>query len=202
MSESVTPATNPESCARCERVLSADERRPAGDRVFCATCYEVLREELRQAVTAMSTDIPYPAATLGALLGGAAGALVWWGFTALTHIAFGLLAVAIGFLVGIGTVRFAGGKRSTGLQAMAVGVSLLSFVAASYLVNRTFINQALAKSGEAFRVPLVPPNLELFVSVLKAGFGIMDVFFLGFAVYQAWVLTKPLRLPGLETPAR
>lgn len=207
MSDPTPPETSSapaarETCARCSRELSADDRRPAGDKVFCASCYETLREEVRQAVTAMSTDIPYPAATLGALLGGAAGALVWWGFTALTKIAFGLIAVGIGFLVGFGTNRFAGGKRSGGLQAIAVGVSVLSFVAGTYLVNRTFINAYLAKQGESFRVPLVPPDLTMFVNVIKADFGIMELVFLGIAVYQAWVLTRPLRLPGLESPSR
>ncbi len=188
------------TCARCGRSLAPAERIAAGDRVFCASCYETLREELRQAVTAMSTDIPYSAATLGAVLGGVGGALVWWGFTALTHIAFGLVAIAIGFLVGHGALRFAGGKRSVALQAIAVTVSILSFALGTYLVNRTFVNQALAKSGASFRVDLVPQSAELFGRVMSVNLGIMDAVFLAICVYQAWTLTRPIRLPGLEAP--
>src|SRR5439155_53586 len=83
-----------------------------------------------------------------AVLGGAAGALAWWGFTVLTEISFGLVAVVIGFLAGHGAVRFAGGKRGTGLQAIAVTVGALSFLVAAYLVNMTFINQTLQQRGE------------------------------------------------------
>ncbi len=195
-----TPAIGAEACARCGRSLSPGDRVAAGDRVFCSACYETLREELRQAVAAMGSDIPYPAATLGAVLGGALGALVWWGFTALTHIAFGLIAVAIGFLVGHGVVRFAGGKRSVGLQAIAIAVSIVSFVAGTYLVNMTFINQALAKQGESFRIGVIPQSAELFVRVVGTGLGLMDAVFLAICVYEAWSITRPLRLHGLEAP--
>ena len=79
--------------------------------------------------------VNYPMAVAGAILGGALGTLAWWGFTALTHIAFGLVAVAIGFLVGHGAMRFADGKRTVGLQVLAVGVAAVCFIVATYLVN-------------------------------------------------------------------
>src|SRR3989442_8905525 len=106
----------------------------------------------------MSQDINYPIAAIGAILGGVVGALAWWGLTVLTKIGFGLVAVVIGLLVGHGTLRFAGGKRSVGLQVMAVAVGALSFLVAVYLVNMTFINQALPPRGEAWRVGLPPSS--------------------------------------------
>src|SRR2546426_1786229 len=78
-----------ETCARCERVLTADDRVAGGGKTFCRSCYETLRQQLESTILQMSTDIPYPAAALGAVLGGAAGALLWWGVTAGTHIPVG-----------------------------------------------------------------------------------------------------------------
>jgi hypothetical protein len=188
-----TPA--PETCAQCGRTLSAADRVEAGDRSFCRGCYQTLLHELQRGITAMTTDVNYPMAALGAVLGGVLGIGVWWGVTVLTKIAFGLLAVAIGWLVGQGAVRFAGDKRSVGLQALAVVVSLACFAVASYLVNMTLLNAQLARSGDPMRVPFPPPTLDAFVQVVLLGFGAMDVVFLGIVAWQAWTIPRPPRLP-------
>jgi hypothetical protein len=186
-----------ETCAECSKTLSPMDRVESGGRVFCRSCYETLRNELSRLATQMSSDVNYPMAILGAVLGGIAGVLVWWGFTVVTKIAFGLIAVAIGFLVGMGTVRFAGGKRSAGLQAVAIVTSLVSFLFATYLVNMTFINRMFAAQGETFRLGFPPPNLNLFVKVVTAGFNVMDLVFLAIVLYEAWKIPKPIRIPAL-----
>ncbi|HJQ99802.1 MAG TPA: hypothetical protein VJ826_15915 [Candidatus Polarisedimenticolaceae bacterium] len=182
-------------CAQCDKTLTPDDRITTGDKVFCRSCYATLRQELDGAVAAMSTNVNWPGAITGAVLGGIAGTLVWWGFTVLTNIAFGLIAVAIGFLVGHGTVRFSGGKRTTGLQVLAIGVSIVSFLVAVYLVNMSLVNKALAEQGSPNRVPFPPSNPEMFFRVVGAGFGIMDVVFLAIVVYEAWKIPRPIVLP-------
>jgi hypothetical protein len=184
-----------DTCAQCARTLTPGDTVAAGDRLFCRVCYESLRAEIEAAVAMMSADVNYAQAAVGAALGGVAGALAWWGFTVLTHIAFGLFAVAIGYLVGHGTVRFAGGKRSRGLQALSVAVSLLSYLFAVYLVNMTFINQAFVSRGESFRVGFSPQSLDLLVRVVTVGFGAMDLVFLAIVVYEAWKIPRPVALP-------
>lgn len=198
MSESATgndtaPAAT--VCAQCSRTLEPADTVVTGDRAFCRECYDSLRAELRSIAEAASTDVNYVQAALGAILGGAAGVLAWWGFTVLTHIAFGLVAVAIGFLVGQGTVRFSGGKRTRGLQALSVSVALLSYLAATYLVNMTFINRALASQGEAFRVGFTPQTTSLFFKVVSIDFGVMDLVFLAIVVWEAWKAPRPIALP-------
>jgi hypothetical protein len=199
MSETAEPSTGTPppagSCAQCSRTLMAEESVESGGKWFCRDCYASLRAELEAAIAGMSTGVDYPKATAGALLGGAAGALAWWGFTVLTHIAFGLFAVAIGFLAGRGAVIFSGGKRSRGLQVISVGAAILSYAVATYLVNRTFINNALAAQGEAFRVELTPQSVGLFVRVVAADLGVMDLVFLAIAVWEAWRIPRPLSLP-------
>ena len=200
MSESLsegTPDTAPvgKNCAQCSKTLTADDTVGAGDRLFCRSCYVSLREDLEKVVASMSADVNYPQAAVGAVLGGVVGALAWWGFTVLTHISFGLFAVAIGYLVGHGAVRFAGGKRSGGLQALSIGVALPSYLFAIYLVNMTFINKALGEQGEAFRVGFPPQSLGLLARVVTAQFGVMDFVFLAIVVYEAWRIPRPIALP-------
>ena len=183
-------------CGRCQSALSESERVTAGDRAFCRTCYDILKLQLRTGVAAMSQDITYPMAAVGALLGGIVGALAWWGVTVLTKIGFGLVAVVIGLLVGHGTLRFAGGKRSVGLQVMAVAVGVVSFLVAVYLVNMTFINELLAQRGDALRVGFPPKGFAMFYNVIAANFGIMKLVFLGIIVYEAWFIPRPIKLPS------
>ncbi|PYN89073.1 MAG: hypothetical protein DMD87_07825 [Candidatus Rokuibacteriota bacterium] len=194
-----TPSTTTPSatrCGRCQAALNESERVTAGDRVFCRTCYDILKLQLRTGVAAMSQDINYPMAAVGALLGGIVGALAWWGVTVLTKIGFGLVAVVIGLLVGHGTLRFAGGKRSVGLQIMAVAVGTLSFLVAVYLVNMTFINELLAQRGDTLRVSFPPKGLAMFYNVIAANFGIMKLVFLAIIMYEAWFIPRPIKLPS------
>jgi len=195
MADSNTSATAPATvrCARCQSALGESERLPAGDRVFCRTCFDIVKLQARTGAAAASDGINYPVAAVGAVLGGAVGALAWWGVTVLTHIGFGLVAVVIGLLVGHGTLRFAGGKRSVGLQVLAVVVGVLSFLVAVFLVNMTFLNAALAQRGDTFRVTFPPPNLEAFYRVVAANFGIMKLVFLAIIVYEAWVIPRPIK---------
>ena len=188
------PTPTATKCARCEKTLTEGDRVAAQDRLFCRSCYEVLKFELKRTVASLSENINYPMAVLGAVLGGAVGTLAWWGFTVLTKIGFGLMAVAIGFLVGHGAARFAGGKRSVGLQVLAVAVGTVSFLVAAYLVNMTFINEALAQRGDSLRVPFPPVSLNMFYKVLALNFGVMKFVFLAIVVYEAWIIPRPVKL--------
>ena len=183
-------------CARCGRALTTEDRVEADDRSFCRACWETLRQELSSAIAAMSADVPYARAAVGAVLGATVGALLWWGFTVVTHLALGLVAVAIGFLTGLGAVRFAGGKRSRGLQVLSVVVAVAAFGIASYLVNMSLVNQQLAKEGAAWRVGFPPPSLATFFDVVKLGFGVMDLVFLAIVIWEAFRIPKPPTLPA------
>jgi hypothetical protein len=199
MAEATVPAPEApqaSACAQCGRALGPTDRVTAGDRSFCRSCYETLAEELRRGIAAMTTDVNYPMALVGAVLGGAVGVTLWWGITVLTHVAFGLVAVAIGWLVAQGAVRLAGNKRSSGLQVLSVVVSLVAFVIATYLVNASFINAELASRGAARHISFPPTDAAEFMGVALAGFGMMDLVFLGIMLWEAWRIPRPPRLPA------
>ncbi len=79
-------------CAECGTLLGeGQDRETTEGGVFCRPCFNNLTEHLQQAINAQETDINYSMAVVGGLAGGAVGVLTWWGFTVLTHVAFGLV---------------------------------------------------------------------------------------------------------------
>ena len=190
------PTAEPVVCLECDRPLEeGEERMTTEEGAFCRPCYEALRRQVESALEAQGEGINWVNAALGAVLGGAAGAIAWWGFTVLTKISFGLIAVVIGIAVGKGILLFTGGKRSTGLQILSVGVSLAAFGYASYLVNRTFLLRAIAEDPRYVdaTLPLFAAP-EMMLEVITWNFGIMDVVFLAIVAWQAWKGPAPFRL--------
>ena len=187
-------------CAECGTFLQeGQDREVTDDGVFCRHCFLALTAQVQQVVAAQGEDVNYPAAALGGLAGAGVGVLAWWGFTVLTNIAFGLVAVVIGVAVGKGVVMASGNKRHRNLQVLSVLVSVAGFFYATYLVNRTFILRAYAEKGEALVLPLLPEP-ALFLQVVGVGFGLMDLVFLAIAVYEAWRIPAPLKL-AVDRPA-
>jgi hypothetical protein len=192
----MTEGTATATCAQCGTALLPGQRVDTADRSFCRTCFDGLEDQLRAHISEAQRDVPYTKAVAGGVLGGIVGVLLWWGFTVMTRISLGLVAIAIGFLVGQGVVRFSGGKRSRNLQVLSVVIALASFVVASYLVNMSFINEALAKQGDARRVGFPPGSLDAFVRVVGMNFGLMDVVFLAITLFEAWKIPRPIALPA------
>jgi hypothetical protein len=182
-------------CAECEAPIGDDTAQVRTARgLFCAGCFARLQAEVQQIVTAQSQDIDFPRAVLGAVLGGAAGAALWWGVTVATNVAFGLIAIVIGIAVGKGVVAFSGGKRAPSLQVLSVAVAAIAYAAGTYLTTHTFLTRYLAEHGRTAALPLVPSSVDYVVDVLRAGFRPFDLVFLAIALHQAWRIPAPLRL--------
>jgi hypothetical protein len=186
-------ATSPTVCLQCSRELRADEPHVAvQDGVFCEGCAGRLQAELSRLERSQSEGVNYPLSAVGGLVGGALGVLAWWGFTVMTKISFGLVAVVIGVAVGQGVLRVGGYRRTVGLQLLSATIAAVAFAVASFLVNRSFYNMAAVEQGFEL-LPLVPP-LSLALEVLKMGASPMDLLFLGIVLYEAWRIPAPLRL--------
>jgi hypothetical protein len=184
----------PIPCAECGTPLAEGQDRQETDgKTFCRSCFERLTHELGRALEQQGQDINYPMALLGGLAGAALGVLAWWGFTVMTSIAFGLVAVVIGIAVGKGVTMLSGGKRHLNLQILSVVIALVGFAYATYLVNRTFIERALVEEGQQMALPWLP-SPELFMNVVRLDFGIMDVVFLAIVAWEAWKIPAPVAL--------
>jgi hypothetical protein len=181
-------------CAECATVLAeGQDRETTEGGVFCRHCFEGLTDQLQQVLDAQGQDINYAAAVGGGLAGAVLGAVVWWGFTVVTHVAFGLVAVLIGVGVGKGVVMATGNKRHRNLQVLSATIAVAGYFYATYLVNRTFIHRAYAEKGETVLLPLLP-DPGVFFQVSRLGFDVMDLVFLAIVVYEAWKIPSPLVL--------
>lgn len=181
-------------CSECNTLLTEDaDREITDDGTFCRSCFVNLTTQLKQALAQQGEGIDYPKALVGGLLGGVIGILVWWGVTAMTGWSIGIVAVVIGVAVGKGILLLSNNKRSRNLQIMSLAVSFLSFLYATYLVNRTFIIRAFAEQGEGVVLPYLPTP-ALFAGVLQAGFSPFDLVFLAIVIYEAWKIPAPIQL--------
>jgi len=196
METSAATAEVPErtTCTRCHTALSETQDKvvtPEG--TLCRPCSNNLRSERERLVQEQGRDINYLMGLVGALLGGGIGALAWWCITVWTNIAFGAVAILIGIAVGKGATLLVGDKRSRGLQVISVTVAGASFFYAAYLVNRTFVQQALAKEGRQIALSFLP-NPHMLFTVISLNFDFLDTVFLAIVLWEAWELTAPMKV--------
>jgi len=92
-----------------------------------------------------------PINLVGGLIGGVAGAmiatLVWFGFVALTRFEVGLVAIAVGAVVGYGVVLGAGGRASFALIPISLVLTLAALLASEYLIVLRIGNEVAAQYG-------------------------------------------------------
>jgi hypothetical protein len=193
--ESMDGAPPEVRCAECSTLLpEGTDIETTDGGTFCRYCFNALTTQVQRSVSAQGENINYLMAAVGGLIGGVLGSLLWWGFTVVTNIAFGLVAIAIGFAVGKGVVLLSGHKRSQQLQIMSAVISAIFFFYASYLVNRTFILRLYADDHLDLMIPVLPTDPALFMEIVQANFSLLDFVFLAIVVYQAWKMPAPFRL--------
>ncbi len=179
-------------CMQCERTLNENDDRETTDKgVLCRNCYDSLAAQVKELIDNQDQNINYANAVIGALLGGIVGAVIWWGFTVITKIEFGLVAVVIGFTVAKGILFLTDGKRSQNLQIIAVAVSTVSYFYANYLVSRTWIIKEYPQMEESMGFL---PDLSMFIEISRLSFGMFTVIFLAIVVWQAWQMVAPAKI--------
>ena len=103
---------------------------------------------------------------LGGLLGGLFAAAiatgVWYAVVAISNWQVGLVAVAVGWLVGTGTVLGAGGGASFLLVASSAVFTLIALAVSEYLIVFHFVSEII---GLSLAELLQPPDLMLQVVI-------------------------------------
>jgi len=135
-----------------EEVLVAGKNRREPNAILCANCASTVE----QALEAETKDPNLPVAILLGIVAAIAGGLIWYAIVALTNYQLGIVAVGIGYLVGVAVLFGAGKKRGPALQAIAVVITLIAMVVGEYFVVRHFAVKALAEEGTT-GIPLLLP---------------------------------------------
>jgi hypothetical protein len=118
-------------------------------------------------------------AVVGGIAAAVAGAVLWGLITAATERQYGIMAIGIGFLVGL-AVRFLGKGVDTSFRVVAAVCS-----AAGCLIGNYFAICFVAKGqGVAFWDALGKPDVVF--KIIGDNFGFMDVVFYAIAIYCGW----------------
>lgn len=157
-------------------------------RSFVETVYPQLArvaEEERYTGSALGPGIA------GGLIAAVVGGFLWGLMVILSEYEIGIAAWGIGFIVGFGVVRFAGGAKGAPLQVVAVVSSVLGIVIGKYISYAYFFKQAVS---DRFDVDISYFDSEIFRAFrenLGDVFGGFDLIWAGLAVVTAWKLTRP-----------
>jgi hypothetical protein len=104
-------------------------------------------------IAEVTAPVPREPATMGDLVGGIVGGAIgavlatglWYGVVAITNWQVGIVAIAVGFIVGQGVVLGAGRHPSIMLVPISLAFTLVSLVVSEYLIANHFYNAAVAE---------------------------------------------------------
>jgi hypothetical protein len=183
-------------CAEClEAIAPGTEvtlraRGPDGSPlVVCDACAANLEARYQ-------TETEQPDVVHGVLLGlilGFVGAIVWFGILATTGWEMQVISLGLGYVVGWGVKRGAGGKRGRKLQWLAVAATLVVMVFTEYLIGRYAVSRMLVEQGYPSLPLLVRPDRMLAVLITMLS-NVTTLALWGFAFLVAWTMPRRQRL--------
>lgn len=169
------------ACTLCKKEISSAYYEVNGA-VVCASC----RAQIDAQLTGGSGSARFTKAVGLGLLAAAAGSAIYYAILALTGYEIGLVAIAVGFLVGKAVNRGSGERGGPAYQALAIGLTYLAIVS-------TYIPLSLRSVPNASDIPAL---LVLAVAApVLAGFrNIIGMLIIAFALFEAWRLNARVQL--------
>lgn len=134
------------------------------------------------------------------LAAGVVAAGVWYAIVVFTQHEVGLVAVAVGWLVGQGVVLGSGGKRGLKLQLLSVLIALAAMAGAEYFILREALIAYLAEQGgRAVTLPLFLP-LDLAFDLVTSAIqdDPLELFFWAIALYGAFRVPMGVSVAGTQ----
>ena len=190
-------------CHQCQKSLTIGERhaykgKDEADVYFCDSCLFTVNQQLDDETKNPNLLV----ALLLGLLAGLAGGAVWFVITCVTQWTIGYVAIGLGWLVGQGIIKGAGGKKGPILQIMAAAITLVSIVITEIFVVCHFIVEALHKEGSttanAFDMLLLGIQNEGFISFFSNIFpeilSPIGLLIWGFGIWTAYNVPKVHKL--------
>lgn len=136
-----TDAAAPVACDQCREPIALAYFEANG-RVLCAKCKHVVEHAWNGGDSTRTGRLLR--ATLFGLAGGIVGGAVWFAIAAYFNVELGLIAIAVGFLVGQGVRKGASGRSGRRYQVLA---ALLTYVAISGSYAAMFAKGVAEEAG-------------------------------------------------------
>lgn len=140
-------------------------------------------------------------ALLYGLIAGTGGALLWYGIRALADLEIGIIAIAVGYAVGLAVRKGAGPSQSIVYRVLAVALTYFAIVATYIPVIAADLMQGAAAdpasngdTGAAITAVtyVIAAGLSLLMPYfLITGGAIMGVVIMGIGLWEAWRLSAP-----------
>lgn len=124
---------------------------------------------------------------LGGLVAAVLATAMWYGVVVVTQYQIGLVAIAVGFIVGYGVVLGANRRGSVVLVPISVILTLLALVASEYLIVAHFVGQEFAAEGLSIDV-LQPPDFIIGVVTDSLQADPLTLAFWAIALFQAFAI--------------
>ena len=160
-----TPATGGApgaTCASCGKAIT-DQYYEVNGKVLCDSC----RRALETSWTSGSTAGRFAKALGLGLLAAAAGSGLYYAILALTGYEIGLIAIAVGFIVGLAVRKGSGGRGGWQFQALAMFLTYSSIVS-SYvpLIVQQMQKEESALKGDSAAVKMFAGDDSVAVGAL------------------------------------
>ena len=209
-----TPAAPDTACGFCRRPLDRTYYTVNG-RVACPACRDAVSRHLRQpaGLAGVATAIGLGSAA------GMVGALVWWAIRRFASLEIGIIAIAIGHLVGLGVRRGSGGRGGRGYQVLAVALTYV-WITANYVPDIVLLLMSsppavtAAASDDDRLAPFSPEpaspdgtaspgvgrqvltfvmlfGIAMAAPFLQGAGNILGILIISFGLWQAWTLNTP-----------
>lgn len=175
-------------CGECGNYICEECTEMLGETSYCKPCVDKAKENLSTALEDMTKNINWGKALIAGLVVAAIGAVIWDKVAIWFNLQLGLLAIAIGYGVGIAVIWGSGGKRGIWLQILSLIITLTGILGGLFLTVHDVLVQETAKDPTKFL-----PGTEWISAVIILPFYIIESGFISwviiaFGLYQGFVL--------------
>ncbi|MEP7065669.1 MAG: hypothetical protein ABI889_06525 [Gemmatimonadota bacterium] len=164
-------------CTSCSKPINSDYFQVNG-RVTCESC----RNAIQLAYATPEGTVPFLRAAGFGLVAAIAGAALYYGVIALANLEIGIIAIAIGYMVGWAVTKGAGGHGGRRFQVLAVVLTYWAVgLAYAPLILRDSRMPRAAQFFEVFALPVLV--------VTRGVSGIITAIIIAVGLRQAWRMT-------------
>ncbi len=164
-------------CVACKNSIVSDYYQLNG-KVTCADC----RVAIEDAISTPEGVGPFARSAGLGILAAIAGAAIYFGVIALANLEIGIIAIAIGYMVGWAVRKGAGGRGGRRFQVLAVALTYWAVgLAYAPLILR---ESTMALPMQFFYVFALP-----IMVMTRGGTGIITAIIIAVGLRQAWHMT-------------